>query len=172
MPQLNFPEPEETWEDKALSRENAAKRLGRVRQAMEMKVQGFTYDQIAADLGYGTAEAAATDVREELERDFLANENVSAEVLRSIEIKRLNMLYNALMIGIERGNTRSIDIAVKVSERIAKLTGIEAAQKVEVMEMNSVNAEIERLQREIAERRQGQARALPPGGVVDAEIID
>lgn len=171
MVQLNLPDDsDEAWEEKALSRENAAKRLGKVRQAMEMKIQGYTYDQIAADLGYGSAEAAAADVREELERDFLANENIGAEVLRSIEIKRLNMLYNALLIGIERGNTRSIDIAVKVSERIAKLTGIEAAQKVEVVEMNAVNAEIERLQREIAERQ--QVRALPAPPVMDAEIVD
>lgn len=172
MAKLQFDDDDydEAAEERALAKENAAKRLGKTRQAMEMRIQGFDYAEIAYQLGYGTADAAAKDVHDALEEEYLHNERTSQEVLRMIELKRLNTLYNSLQTGIERGNTRAIDIAVKVSERIAKLTGVEAAVKtqVEVVEMQTVNAEIERLKAEIAART-GRVAIEP--AVVDAEII-
>lgn len=157
------------WEDEdedALSREKAALRLGRVQRAMQMKVDGLDYPEIASELGYGSAEAAAADVHLALEEEFLNNEQYSAEVLRMIELKRLNTLYAALRPGIERGNSRSIDVAVKVSDRIAKMTGLDAAQRVELLQLDHVNDEIAKVQREIEERR----RAIE--NVVEGEIVE
>lgn len=158
-------------DEEARSREQAAIRLGRTQRAMQMKVDGFDYPEIAADLGYGTAEAAAADVHQALEEEFLSNEQYSTEVLRMIELKRLNALYSALRPGIERGNSRSIDVAVKVSDRIAKMSGLDAAVKVEMTQLSDVNAEIERVKREIAERQRAVAGELEPV-YEEAEIVD
>lgn len=139
-------------DEAALSREKAAVRLGRTKQAMQMRVDGYDYSEIAYQLGYGTAEAAAKDVHEALEEEFLENQQYSSEILRMIELKRLNTMYNALLPGISRGNSRAVDVGVKISDRIAKMSGLDAPVRTEVVEMHMVDAEIERLRREIAQR--------------------
>lgn len=154
-------------DDKAKERESAAIRLGRTQAAMQMFVDGHDYPEIAATLGYGSAEAAATDVREALEEEFLTNSKYSAEILRMVELKRLNYMYNALIPGITRGNSRAVDVGVKISDRISKMSGLDAPVRTEVVEMQIVDAEILRLKREIAER---QAAIEAP--VIDAEVED
>lgn len=154
-------------DDEAERREKAAIRLGRTQRAMQMLIDGLDYPQIAQELGYGTAEAAAADVHVALEEEFLNNAQYSTEILRMIELKRLNTLYSALLPGIERGNSRSIDVAVKVSDRIAKMTGLDAAVRVEMSQLSDVNEQIAQVKREIAERQ----RALEPA-YEEAEIVE
>ena len=57
-------------------------------------------------------------------------------------------------------------MAVKVSDRIAKMTGLDAAQRVELLQLDHVNDEIAKVQREIEERR----RAIE--NVIEGEIVD
>jgi hypothetical protein len=161
-------------DEEARSREAAALRLGKTQRAMQMRVDGLDYAEIAADLGYGTAEAAAADVHEALEEEFLQNGQYSAEILRMIELKRLNTLYSALLPGIQRGNSRSIDVAVKVSDRIAKMSGLDAAVRVEMTQLSDINQQIADVQREIAERQRAAAEVvgeLEPA-YEEAEIVD
>lgn len=163
----------EEWaeeDEEAQSREQAAIRLGRTKQAMQMRVDGYDYAEIAYQLGYGTAEAAANDVHQALEEEFLLNQQYSAEVLRMIELKRLNTMYNALLPGIARGNSRAVDVGVKISDRISKMSGLDAPVRTEVVEMRMVDAEIERLKREIASRQRPTPELEAP--VIDAEVED
>ena len=156
-------------DDRAKERESAAIRLGRTQAAMQMFVDGHDYPEIASTLGYGSAEAAATDVREALEEEFLTNAKYSAEILRMVELKRLNYMYNALIPGITRGNSRAVDVGVKISDRISKMSGLDAPVRTETaVEMQLVDAEILRLKREIAER---QAAAIE-APILDVEVED
>lgn len=166
-------EESEGWEaedDKARRQEAAAIRLGKTKAAMQMFIDGVNYTQIAAELGYGTAEAAAHDVHEALERHFLENSQISNEVLRMVELERLNTMYNALLPGISRGNSRAVDVGVKISDRISKMVGLDAPVKTEVVEIRMIEAEIARTRREIAERL--SIRGELESGVIDVEVED
>lgn len=174
MPKLQLPSSGEFDPDNSEVRRRSdlallARKLDRTHAAMRLKIQGLDYPEIAQNLGYSSAAEAAKDVRDALEQELLINEQHSSEVLRMIELKRLNTLYNALMGGVERGNTRAIEIAVKVSERISKLTGAEAPQKVEMATLESVSQEIERVKQEIAARQKALSQE---NEVLDAEVVE
>jgi hypothetical protein len=163
----------EEWAEEdevATSREQAAVRLGKTRQAMQMRVDGYDYSEIAYQLGYGTAEAAANDVHTALEEEFLQNQQYSSEILRMIELKRLNTMYNALLPGISRGNSRAVDVGVKISDRISKMSGLDAPIKTEAVEMRMVEAEIVRLRQEIEQKHAVRLALEAP--VLDAEVVD
>ena len=162
---------EEKWEEEQASREKAVARLGKVNVAVQMLIDGASYELIASELGYGTAEAVAKDIKDELERQLLSDRNLSAEVLRRIQIDRLNTIYEGLKPGIIRGNARSGDIAIKAIDRISKLEGLDAPLKTQSqveIDINVVSAEIERTKREIAIKR----AELESSGIIDATIVE
>ena len=161
----------EEFEEQQLSREKAVARLGKVHQAMQMKISGADWPEIAAELGYGTAEAAAADVHQALEEELLSNERMSTEVLRMIQLKRLDTIYQGLEPGIVRGNARSSDVAVKVLDRMAKLTGTDAPLKTQTkveVTVQEINIEIERVKAEIASKR----AELEESGIIDATVVE
>lgn len=166
-------EERDAWNDedeRARSQEAAAMRLGKTVAAMQMFIDGYNYTQIASELGYGTAEAAAADVHEALEQHFLKNNKLSNEVLRMVELERLNTMYNALLPGISRGNSRAVEVGVKISDRVAKMVGLDAPVKTEVVEIHMIEAEIARTKREIAERL--AIRGELESSVLDVEVED
>lgn len=158
-------------EDAMLARENAVQRLGKLERAMQMKISGSDWPEIAAELGYGSADAVSRDVHAALEEALLNNEQFSVEVIRMIQLKRLDTIYQGLEPGIIRGNSKSGDVAVKVIDRIARLTGADAPiktqTKVEVT-VQEINSEIERVKQEIALKR----AELESAGIIDATIVE
>lgn len=156
---------EDAW---ARGQEAKAAELSRTQQALQLLVGGYDYPEIAETLGYASPDDAAADVHKALEEEFLNNARHSTEVLRMIELKRMNFLWSALRPGIERGNTRSAEVGVKVSDRISKMAGLDAPLRTEVVEMRAVDAEIERLKRQIAETKAAQLELESP--VLDVEV--
>jgi hypothetical protein len=107
--------------------EDAAKR-NRAVKALDFRIGGATYRQIAAQLDVSES-TAYEDVQDELGRlDTVATKK--AERLRELEARRLDVLTLALSPGIRAGEPRAIVAAVRVMERRARLFGLDAPQKI------------------------------------------
>jgi DNA-binding CsgD family transcriptional regulator len=99
----------------------------RQERAIRLRVQGFNYREIAAELGisvgtaYNDCSAAMKRIREQTRE--------SAEEVRSVELDRLDRMIRALEVkAFGDGDTRAIDTLLKVSERRAKLLGLDAPE--------------------------------------------
>lgn len=98
------------------------------RKALELRKQGRQYGDIAAELGYKSASGAHAAVRVALKKTL----HEPAEELRQIENARLDAMLAALWIGIEKGDPKAIAAGVKISERRAKLNGLDEPAEVDV----------------------------------------
>lgn len=99
-------------------------------EALELRKQGFSYDEIAARLGVSKA-AAYKSVRTAL--DTLKDEVYEgAEALRILEMERLDSLFEKAYSAAMAGDLVAIDKAVKVMERRARLCGLDAAVRSEI----------------------------------------
>jgi hypothetical protein len=107
--------------------EDAARRE-RTAKALDLRIAGASYRQIARQLDIADATAYA-DIQEELGRLDALN-GQKAERLRDLEARRLDQLTIALQPGIESGDPRAILAAVRIMERRARLFGLDAPQKV------------------------------------------
>lgn len=105
-----------------------AKKRARANQALELRIAGATYRQIAAQLGV-SEKAAYYDVQDELGRlDPVITGK--AERLRELENARLDRLHVALAAGIKAGQPGAVLATVRVMERRAKLNGLDAPTKI------------------------------------------
>ena len=103
--------------------EDAATRV-RTLQALDLRLRGWTYRAIAAQLGV-SERTSYYDIQHELGRlDAALKEK--AERARELEAERLDQLTAALQGGILAGEPRAIVAAVRVMDRRAKLLGLDA----------------------------------------------
>jgi hypothetical protein len=100
----------------------------RANQALELRIAGLTFRQIAVQLGVD-ARTAYDDVQTELGAldPVVAKQ---AERLRDLEVARLDRLWLALNPGIKAGQPGAVLAAVRVMERRAKLLGLDSAERV------------------------------------------
>ena len=103
-------------------------------QAYALRVQGKTFLQIGQALGVSESQAHR-DVIDRL-RQLATLEQAAAEELRALEVDRLDRLLDKLHDGIEAGDQRSIDSALKIATRRAALLGLDAPEKREVTGAN------------------------------------
>lgn len=109
---------------------NAAER--RVK-SFELRKQGFTYREIAKHLGISPSRAQQ-DVSEELKR--LAQETrEGAEELRQMESERLDIAMKAIAAQVRRGEIKAVLAWIKISERRSKLYGLDAAPKMNYLDI-------------------------------------
>jgi predicted transcriptional regulator len=106
---------------------NAAERRAK---ALELRKQGMSYREIGRALGVSRT-AAHKYVTKELDA-IRAETRASAEQLREIELERLDRYLAALEPKIVEGDDKAIATALRVMERRAKLTGLDAPQRSEV----------------------------------------
>lgn len=97
-------------------------------QALELRLAGTTYLQIAQQLGVSETRAFQY-VNNELDRR--ASEPVAA--VRKQELERLHRMRLAIWPKVLRGEDQSINTALKISDRIARLLGLDAPLKFELM---------------------------------------
>lgn len=101
----------------------------RSRAALDLRAQGFSYRDIADQLGIGHS-TAHRYVTQELA--YLAQEcHEDAEAIRTLELQRLDALYVIAAKAATGGDLAGIDRCIKIAERRAKLLGLDQAQKVE-----------------------------------------
>jgi hypothetical protein len=118
----------------------------RADQALDLRIAGATYRQIAAQL-HCSAKTAYFDVQTALGAlDAVIAKK--AERVRDLEVARLDRLNVALAAGIKAGNPGAIFAAVKIMERRAKLLGLDAPSTAQVdLQVHMTDALLARLDR-------------------------
>ena len=138
-------------------------------RALNLRKGGFSYDAIAAELGYADRSGAYRAIQRALARTL----SEPADELRKLEVERLDDLWRRTQVilatrhavlyqGADTGfddpgpRLKAIEVGIRVMERRAKLLGLDAPVKtrVEVITEDVVDAEIKRLEAELGEREQ------------------
>ena len=96
-------------------------------KAFELRKAGVSYRGIGRALGISEAQAHR-DVHFTL--DALAKEEFESAVqVRELELERLDEMLRALWVAIRRGDPQSISTGLRVSERRARLLGLDAPSR-------------------------------------------
>lgn len=109
-------------------------------QAIQLRLAGAEWQQIADTLGYSDKAAANKDVTRALEM-AAREQRASAEVLRETELQRLDRLQRGLWATAIAGDVRAVEAVLRVMDRRMKLLGLDIPPDVE-----------ERLRQEISQR--------------------
>jgi DNA-binding CsgD family transcriptional regulator len=116
----------------------------RERLAVELRVQGCTYDEIGARLGV-SRRMASRIVNRAIDR--VLREPVSQ--LIDLESARLDALWQAMWPQAMAGSARHAEVCVRICERRARLLGLDQPSKLEmrmsVEEVDALDREIEKL---------------------------
>ncbi|MFI7608899.1 hypothetical protein ACIBTV_27815 [Micromonospora sp. NPDC049366] len=146
------------------SRAQQAQTAKRRRDAIQLRLAGADWDTIAERLGYASRGAACTDVTRAMEK--AAAEAVrDADVLRQVELDRINRLQLAYWPKAIGGDTDAARVVQWCIDRRAKLTGLDAPIKHQVVTMGAIEAAIAELEAQLppAARDALDAADLPPG---------
>lgn len=111
-----------------VSQEQQIVAVEKQRQALELRKQGMAYSDIAAELGYKSASGAHAAVRTALKKTL----HEPADELRRLENARLDALLAALWPAITKGDPKAVAAGVKISERRAKLNGLDEPTGLDV----------------------------------------
>lgn len=88
-------------------------------QAVELRIQGATFDQIAEKVGYTDKSAAYTAVRKAVQR--IGREQ--AEELYDIDMARLERLLAAVWPKAMEGDLHAVDRVLSIMQRRARMLG-------------------------------------------------
>ncbi len=102
----------------------------RERKAMELRLAGATYAQIAQALGISQAGAHKAVMRALKRLNEKLNEQ--AEQVRRLELERLDRMLLALWPQAQKGNHGAVDRILRIMERRARLLGLDAPKSVDV----------------------------------------
>jgi hypothetical protein len=141
------------------SRAQQAKTAERRQKAIAMRLAGADWDTIAARLGYASKGAACTDVTRAMEK-AAAEALRDADVLRHIELSRLDRLQVGLWTRAAGGELDAIGTVLSIIDRRVRLLGLNAPVKVEGVSLSAIEAAIAHLE---ALEEAGAAGALTAG---------
>lgn len=113
-----------------------------------MRLAGLSYERIAAELNYSSRSAAAQDVGRALERATI-EQRASVELWRGQEIARLDRLQVAAWPAATSGDLRAIDTCVRIIDRRCKLLGLDAPQRLELITLDALDAQIRDLEQQL-----------------------
>ena len=97
-------------------------------QALELRKAGATYQAIAEQLGYAHGKSAYKAVASALR----ATLREPAAGVRELEVARLDSALLAVWRRVQAGDDKAIDRLLRISERRAKLLGLDAAIRKEL----------------------------------------
>lgn len=153
-------------------------------EAVRLRSEGHSYEQIAQQLGYRDRASAYNAVQ----RTLVGTVREPADELRQMELIRLDALWmqamqvlqaehvtvsNGRVIVIEKDGKevpladdapvlQAIDRLLKIMERRAKLLGLDAPTKVEAITIDRLDQAIAELERELGESEAGADAQAPP----------
>lgn len=148
-----------------------AERFERDKRCVEMKAAGHSWVEIVDQLGYASTGHARDRWSLFLQR---MPPREDAEQQRELEMQRLDRLAVALEPKIQSHDVRAIEVAIKLLERRARLTGADmpVRQQVTIVTDETI-AEIISQRRAAVEAKRNAALAagIDLGNIIDAEII-
>jgi len=145
-------------------------------EALELRLAGGTYEQIAQAIGYETRSAAYRAVVRAL-RSLSKVQDV--EHLRELESERLDRLFLGVWAKAVKGDDHKIDRVIKIMVRRAKLLGLDAPVRQELTgrgggpiqldhrTVAEVDSEIGRLVGEVASQEEAN-----PGEPLEEPTLD
>jgi DNA-binding Lrp family transcriptional regulator len=119
----------------------------RDRDIIQDRIKGMTYARLSEK--YGIEESACYKI---VKKHTDSTIKPAAAELVQLEIDRLERLLEALQPRIDRGEPRAIEVAIKLSESLRKLTGVDAAIKLEVE--HTANAAVTALEEKLRKAAQ------------------
>lgn len=152
------------------SRAQRAKTAERRGRAIALRLAGLEYQAIADRLGYASRQAARVDVERALQAN-LAEESRQADLLRQVELQRLDRLQAAAWPAAAGGDLRAIDTVLKVIDRRCKLLGLDAPIRAEVMTIDAIEANIAALTAQLA-ANDGSVDGVETGAAAGAAGAD
>lgn len=125
--------------------------------AIKLRIAGAPWDDIAQQLGYAGRAAAYTDVKDAL-RQALDELALNREEYRQMELDRIDRLTMALWTKAMAGDTKAVDSINRLRIQYARLLGLEAPIQHEVITIDAVTAEIQRLEAKLGRRAPAPGR--------------
>jgi transposase len=144
---------------------NKEQDMERKNAAYDLRLRGKSYREIGRELGigHGTAQRWVQEVC-----DLVVLPNV--EAVRKQEVDRLMRYLDRLDERVEEGDDRAISLAIKISERLTKMLGVDmpTVTVVENHEVSELDLDIRRLieaqnAANAAEKRRAAAKELSSG---------
>lgn len=111
----------QTSPDAIESKQKAAK-------ALELRLEGKTFDQIAEEAGYNSRQAAYDAVRRSIEA---ITREPAQEVLK-LDLERLDAMWGLHFLNAQAGDTNALTACLRIMERRAKLLGLDAPERHQV----------------------------------------
>ena len=108
------------------SPETAAAKV-KAAKALELRMEGKTFEAIALEAGYNSKQAAYDAVKRSL--DAITRE--PAQDLIRLDLERLDVLWQIQYLNAQGGDVQAMAACMKIMERRAKLLGLDAPVKVE-----------------------------------------
>lgn len=96
-------------------------------KALELRMEGKSFDQIAEEAGYNSRQAAHDAVKRALDRI----EREPADALVKLDLERLDVLWQIQYLNAQAGDVQAMAACMKLMERRAKLLGLDAPVKTE-----------------------------------------
>ena len=121
-------------------------------KAIELRREGYTYEQIANMMNFSSRSTAWKIIKRGLERSVVE----SVDELRLLESQRLDALQYAIWDKCMAGDLKAINAAIRIMERRSKLFGLDAPSKVQAEirpyeDSSVIDVELARLMRLLEE---------------------
>ena len=100
----------------------------RAARALELRMEGMKFDDIATELGYNSKQAAFDAVSRELKA---ITREPAEEVLR-LDLERLDRMWGIHYLNAQAGDAMALSSCMRIMERRARLLGLDAPAKNEV----------------------------------------
>lgn len=113
-------------------------------EAVALRIAGTTYEDIARALGY----SSRGDVHRIVTRALSRHQAEQIDEMRNVEGARLDRAQRAIWAAVVRGDLEAVRAFVRISERRARLFGLDAPQAVQVT--SDVDEQIKLLAAELA----------------------
>ncbi len=135
-------------------------------KVFELRIQGFTFEQIAVEVGYQGA-SGAWQAYKRAKESFIFE---SVEEVRQLELMRLDEMMFALWDRAISGDLPAASCVLKIMDRRAKLLGLDKPEKIEVNKWDfngaDLDEEVQKLvimmnerEEEFMDRREAEVRA-------------
>jgi len=105
----------------------------RANRALELRMAGATWQQVADQLGYKQKSSAQQAVRRAIERETERVADIR-ESYRTMQLLRLERSLRAIWPQVLQGDLFAIDRELKLMERQAKLLGLDAPTQITITE--------------------------------------
>ncbi|MFG2734386.1 hypothetical protein ACGFX7_06145 [Streptomyces harbinensis] len=139
-------------------------------RVVDLRLQGWGFEQIAAEVGYADR-AGAHKAFSRAMRAALEEQAADRDELAQAELERLDWVIRSMAPALAMGDHRAAQAILGAIDRRTRLLGLDAPQRAEVTIHEPPGSEAERQQRLAAVAAELMRRAEAGGGPLDDEAL-